>query len=287
MKILLAVDSSAESDLAIKAVAARPWPQGATVEVLSVVESLYSSEVPNLMGTLKHRANETVQAAAQKLRSSGIEASQLVLCGNAKGAIVEHARKVGTGLIVVGSHRVTTIGQFLRGSVARAVVRFAPCSVEIVRGDAGPSAMKILVATDGSQYSEAAARSVAERPWPAGTEVRILSVADHHVRVSAIVNRPHFDAQAMEKLEAEAMKRAQEAVMSAEKIIIEGHLVVSGTVAVPPAAPREIILKEASDWRVNLIVVGSHGHGGLSRLVLGSTSEAVATCALCSVEVIR
>ena len=287
MKILLAVDSSAESDLAIKAVATRPWPHGTTVEVLSVVEPLYASEVPNLMEALKQRADEAVQAAAQQLRSSGIELATRVLYGNAKGAIVEYARQSSTDLIVVGSHRVTTIGQFLRGSVARAVVRFAPCSVEIVRGDAGPGAMKILLATDGSQYSEAAARSVAVRPWPVGTEVRILSVADHHVRVSAVANRPHFDAQAMEKLEAEAMKRAQEAVMSAEKIIIEGHLAVSGTVAVTPPAPREIILNEASDWCANLIVVGSHGHGGLSRLVLGSTSEAIATCALCSVEVIR
>lgn len=287
MKILLAVDSSAESDLAITAVAARPWPQGTTVEVLSVVEPLYASEVPNLMEALKQRADEAVQAAAQQLRLSGMEPATRVLYGNVKGSIVEYARQSGTDLIVVGSHRVTTIGQFLRGSVARAVVRFAPCSVEVVRGDAGPDAMKVLLATDGSQYSDAAARSVAVRPWPAATEVRILSVADHHVRVSAIAKRSRVDIQAMERLEAEAMKSAQEAVISAERIIIEGHLAVSGTVVVPPAAPREIILKEASDWRANLIVVGSHGHGGLSRLLLGSTSEAVATCALCSVDVIR
>ena len=279
MKILLAVDSSAESDLAIKAVAARPWPQSTTVEVLSVVEPLYGSELPNIVEVLKQRANETVQAAAQKLRSSGIEPTTRVLCGNAKGAIVEYARQSGTDLIVVGSHRVTTVRQFLRGSVARAVVRFAPCSVEIVRTEAD-ARMKILLATDGSQYSEVAARSVAERPWPAGSEVRIFSVADHHVRLSAIANRPHFDSQAMETFKEEALKRAQEAVMSAEKIIIEGRLAVSGSVAVPSEDPKERILKEADDWGANFVVVGSHGQGGLTRLLLGSVSEAVTTHAL-------
>jgi len=287
MKILLAVDSSAESDLAIDVVAARPWPQSTAVEVLSVVEPLYASEEPNLIQTLKQRAEDAVQAAAQQLRRSGIEPATRVLCGNAKGAIVEYARQSGTDLIVVGSHTVTTVRQFLRGSVARAVVRFAPCSVEVDRGNAGPGAMKILLATDGSQYSEAAARSIAERPWPAGTEVRIISVADHDLRLSGIANRRHFDAQAMKKLEKVAIQRAQEAVTSAEKIIIEGRLALSGTIAVTAAAPKERILKEADDFGANLIVLGSHGHGGLTRLVLGSVSEAVATLAPCSVEVIR
>jgi hypothetical protein len=38
--------------------------------------------------------------------------------------------------------------------------------------------MKILVATDGSEYSMAALRSVAERPWPVGSEARIISVSE-------------------------------------------------------------------------------------------------------------
>jgi len=286
VKILLAVDSSAESDLAVKVVAARPWPPNTTVEILSVIELLYPSDVPSLMETLNQRADLAVQAAARRLRSSGIQTSTLILSGNAKAAIVDHAAEMSADLVVVGSHGVTTVRRFLHGSVARAVVRFAPCSVEVVRTETGPGAMKILLATDGSQCSEVAARSIAERPWPSGTEVRILSVADHRIRLSATVDRRHFDAGAIEALQEEALKRAQKAVMSAEKIIIQGGLPASGT-AVPSASPKEHILKEASDWGANLIVVGSHGERGLTRLLLGSVSEAVAIHALCSVEVIR
>jgi hypothetical protein len=39
----------------------------------------------------------------------------------------------------------------------------------------------VLLATDGSTYSDAAARSVAERPWPKGTEFRILSVVEQMI----------------------------------------------------------------------------------------------------------
>jgi nucleotide-binding universal stress UspA family protein len=285
MKILLAVDSSAESDLAVSAVAARPWPPNTTVEVFSVVEPLYAWDVPSLMETLNQLADESVQSAARRLRSSGIEPTTLVLCGDAKGTIVDHAAEVGADLVVVGSHGMTTVRRFLLGSVARAVVRFAPCSVEVVRADAGPGAMKILLATDGSQYSELAARSIAHRPWSAGTQVRVLSVGDHPLRM--FVTHDRFDARVMEKLQEEALKRAQEAVRRAEKIIEEGHLPASGLAAPPSATPKELILKEAGDWGANLIVVGSHGQRGLTRLLLGSVSEAVAMHALCSVEVIR
>jgi nucleotide-binding universal stress UspA family protein len=51
--------------------------------------------------------------------------------------------------------------------------------------------------------------------------------------------------------------------------------------------PKELILKEASDWGAHLIVLGSHGRRGLDRLLLGSVSEAIAAHAPCSVEVIR
>ena len=53
------------------------------------------------------------------------------------------------------------------------------------------------------------------------------------------------------------------------------------------ASPKEIILQEAAEWPADLIVLGSHGNSGLTRFLLGSTSEAVATHAPCSVEVIR
>lgn len=287
MKILLAVDSSAESALAIQAVARRPWPPNTTVEVLSVVELPYASDVTPLMETLNQMAELALQAAAQQLRSCGIEPSTLVLSGNAKAAIVDRAAEIGADLVVVGSHGVTTVRRFLHGSVARAVVRFAPCSVEVARTETGPGAMKILLATDGSRYSEIAARSIAERPWPSGTEVRILSVAEHPIRLSASVDRSYFDAGAMKALQEQAMKYAEEAVTFAEKIILEGHLPASGVVAAPSATPKVLILKDAKIWGANLIVVGSHGQLGLTRLLLGSVSEAVAMHAGCSVEVIR
>jgi len=51
--------------------------------------------------------------------------------------------------------------------------------------------------------------------------------------------------------------------------------------------PKWRIVDEAKEWGADSIVVGSHGRRGMTRLLLGSVSEAVAMNADCSVEVVR
>jgi nucleotide-binding universal stress UspA family protein len=91
----------------------------------------------------------------------------------------------------------------------------------------------------------------------------------------------------MDKLRGDAMKRAEDAETGAEEVLANANLAESGTVAASAAAPKEIILQNAEEWGADLIVCGSHGRRGLSRFLLGSVSEAVASHAKCSVEIIR
>jgi nucleotide-binding universal stress UspA family protein len=291
VKILLAVDASAPSETAIRAVAGRPWPPNTAMEVISVVEPSYVWNVPSLVDGLRQGAEEQIQAIANRLRASGCAVTTRMLFGDPKAVIVDHAAEIRADLIVVGSHGTDGLKQFLLGSVANAVVRFAPCSVEIARananGGAGNPVSRVLLATDGSEYSEVAARSVADRPWPAGCEVRVFSVVELHVPLFQAPYPPYLNPHAMEDLRGEAMRRAEQALMAAEQIVVDAGLAESSTVAVPVATPQELILKEAADWGADLIVLGSHGRRGFSRFLLGSVSEAVASHAPCSVEVIR
>jgi nucleotide-binding universal stress UspA family protein len=287
MKILLAVDSPV-SDAAVREVARRPWPPNTTVSVLTVLEPSQIWDVPSLMEGFKETAEETVRSAVDQLRSAGLSATGEVLCGDAKTVIVDYAYKIGAEVIVVGSRGATGFTRFLLGSVASAVAHAAPCSVEVVR--ASPSdepqhkPMKILLATDGSECSQAAARSIAERPWPEGTEIRVISVVEAAVPLLGI---GHLSHAAMENLRADAMRKAEDAEMAAEQVLADAGLQESGTVVVPTATPEELILQSADEWGADLIVCGSHGRRGLSRLLLGSVSEGVASHAKCSVEIIR
>lgn len=287
MKILLALDPPDVSDAVIAEVARRPWPAGSTIDAVSVVEASYVSEVPTLIEALQDAATAAAQKAAGRLQSAGLNATARVLTGDPKAAIVDRAREIGADLVVVGSRGAAGLARILLGGVAAAVARFAPCSVEIVRavdGEPRPAAMKILLATDGSEFSLLAARSLAQRPWPDGTAMRVLSVAELHVPLLQV---PYFSHAAMENLRAQAMRKAEEAEMAAEEILADAGLEESGTVAVPAATAEEIILQNAEEWGADLIVCGSHGRRGVSRFLLGSVSEAIASHAKCSVEIIR
>jgi nucleotide-binding universal stress UspA family protein len=164
--------------------------------------------------------------------------------------------------------------------------------VEIVRpktpGTTGARARGILLATDGSDCSVQAARSIAERPWPAGTEVRVLNVVELTLPTTrALFEPPFVDAALMESLREEAMTKSQAAVDSAKETLSAAGLEVSDSISVLLTGPKTLILEEAQAWGADLIVLGSHGRRGVDRFLLGSVSEGVALHAPCSVEVIR
>jgi len=98
---------------------------------------------------------------------------------------------------------------------------------------------------------------------------------------------PGLDTEHMESQRAAAMKRTEEAIDSALKILEAAGLTTSESISVLLATPKELILQEAAEWPADWIVLGSHGSSGLSRFLIGSTSETVATHATCSVEVVR
>ena len=150
--------------------------------------------------------------------------------------------------------------------------------------------MKILLATDGSEYSNAAARSVAARLWPADSELRIISVAElppilpnqmTDASLSAI-----YPESLLQELSLFAETQAEEAVQKARETLRSSVRVAEGAFT-PVGDARLAILDEAKAWNADLIVLGAHGRHGLARVLLGSVSENVAMHAHCSVEVIR
>ena len=145
--------------------------------------------------------------------------------------------------------------------------------------------MKILIAVDGSPYGEAAIRSVAARPWPAGSEARVLSVVDW---TSGPGIRDSLPQNILEEMEASG--RAHAAAIADRAIArfreSEAQIMpIDKVVLVGPA--KTVILEEAERWGADLIVLGSHGYRGYKRFLLGSVSQAVAAEARCSVEIVR
>jgi len=290
MKLLVAVDHSEACQSVLKEVAARPWPVRTCVEVLNVVEPTHMWTMSETVENALQRSNDLVHRGAEELRGWDLEAGGVSLKGDAKRVILDRAKETSADLVFVGSQVGSSLTHFLLGNVAAAVVSHAPCSVEIVRTKEGklPGVHKILLATDGSEFSERAARSIAERPWPTGTEVEVISVVELHLGTTqALFEPPFVDNDQLEQQRAEGMKRAEVAVASAVEILSKSFPKVSESISVLLGGPRNVIIDEADKCGADLIVVGSHGHRGFERFLLGSVSEGIARHAHCSVEVIR
>jgi nucleotide-binding universal stress UspA family protein len=142
--------------------------------------------------------------------------------------------------------------------------------------------MKILLAIDGSAPSQDAIDEVAHRPWPSASKLLILSViqpytppATEIVLASATLEEVRQrQAQDAEQFTRKARERIGASGLSVETAVREGD-------------PRTAIIDAADEWQADLIVVGSHGRTGLTRLVMGSVAQAVVAHAHCSVEVVR
>jgi nucleotide-binding universal stress UspA family protein len=290
MKILIAIDSSASSNAVISEISARRWPEGTEARVLSVVGSVaaYSgvSHIEPLADVETEAAKALVKSAVDRLTSRGLEANWVVTKGSPRTAIVDYAREWGPDFVFIGSHGHGGLTRFFLGSVAKTVLRHAPSSVGILRPFNGDRlakvGMKILVATDGSKYSEAAVRSVAERPWPKGTKIKLVSVIDPS---DLIIGPLYGVAEVIGRADEMKKEIAQDALSAAGSILNSAGLKSAGVALTGDAKAR--IIDEAKEWEADLIVVGAQGRSGIDRILQGSVSEAVAIHAHCSVEVIR
>lgn len=308
MKVLLAVDGSPFSLAAVDEAARMPWPKGTDVKIISAVEM----PTPVVVGTLPMPDNyyaewekalddqavaNTARAVARFYANGGTEISvaATTIKGDPKMAILEEAEHWGADLLIVGTHGYNAFERFWLGSVSRAIASHAHCSVQIVRQAKnadqlnGQKAMRVLLAVDGSDCGNLAVDEIAERPWPAGSEVCVLSAI--HLPMTPTPETWALPDNYYAQVEKDGRIYAEEVTGKAIAQLKESNgwrqvpLTLTSKAIVGHA--EEVIINTAKEWNADLIVLGSHGYRGFRKFLLGSVSQAVASHANCSVEIVR
>ena len=147
--------------------------------------------------------------------------------------------------------------------------------------------MKILLAIDGSDCSQAAARAVIAQFPPEGAEVRVVTADEWPNRLPTSLAFAEGPNAASDILTLRDQRRCQgEELVSraAQQLRTAGF---ETSTAVRDGDARHAILDAAVEWGPDLIVVGSHGRTGMDRFLLGSVSESIVRHAPCSVQVVR
>lgn len=297
-KVLVAVDFSDESEVAVKQALDIARQQGASLTLLHVgvvpeqpvgIPSSMQTTVNEYMSLVnEHLAadRKRLQTLNERISGQGAEISQMVLDGIPADGIPKAAAEVGADLVITGTHGRTGVKRFFLGSVAEKVVRLSQKSVLVARSlkDESGGYKRMLVATDFSETSERALEMAVSLARP-GAVIDVL-----HCWYLPPLSYPYYAptksasdliVSVRESIVASNAKRGAELIGGYQDAgcEISFHLLES--------APAPGIQERLEKHEYDLVVMGSHGRRGARRLLLGSVAELTVRHAPCSVLVVH
>lgn len=157
--------------------------------------------------------------------------------------------------------------------------------------------MRVLIAYDGSAYADAALDDLRSAGLPPEADALIVSVSDGLMKTSspiaevagtALVSRRVTSAIAVAQEQAvRLLTEARAFASQARKRVLSYFPRWKVRTRILEGSPSRVLLREAEQWKPDLIIVGSQGRSALGRFFLGSVSKALATKASSSVRVAR
>ena len=212
-------------------------------------------------------------------RVEGVRVETVSRVGSPTSEVLSTIAAVDDPLVVMTSHGRTGAGRMVMGSVANRIVRDAQCPVLVVRSQSQPPSAeprfdRALVPLDGSAFSEHALDRGLAAIAPAGQ-----ALALHLVRIieAPVVRVPGPDVPLDYGLVGEytdAMKDEATQYLAGMTETL-GRRGITVTSEVREGRISDEILAAADEQRSDLIVMSTHGRGGISRLFFGSVAEKV------------
>lgn len=275
MKILLAIDGSDHSYEAVRAL--KFLARAEELHVLHVLD-VPTQAYPMMMPEVARELYETVE---RNMREDGTRLLKRILSllppgtgpvtdhlvvGSPADQIVALSEQLHADIILLGTRGLGPIKERLIGSVAHRVLTFAPGAKLILPGPM-KALSQILLPLQGPHDAEHAWRFLQQKPFRESATITLFTVLPH--------TRPPWpvDAASVKEMESYALDRAREFLTdTAAKLNPLGY---HTRVAAALGTPVEGILQEAKTANADLILAGSRGRHGVTRMVLGSVSHAL------------
>lgn len=275
MKILLAVDGSDHSYEAVRSLKYLARAEELlVVHVLDVPTPAYPMMMPEVAQELYETVERNMREDGNRLLDRIVSllpmdagpVTKHLAVGSPADQIVALAEQHKVDLTLLGTRGLGPIKERLIGSVAHRVLTFAPGAKLIL-----PAPMKalnqILLPLQGSQDADQALRFLQQKPFREPVTIVLFTILPH--------TRPPWpvDAASAEQMETRALQNARDFLSEmAAKLTAMGYQARSSAAL---GTPVDGILKEAKASNADLILLGSRGRHGVTRMVLGSVSHAL------------
>lgn len=228
-----------------------------------------TSELSEAEQYLSYVGDSITETTVEKVVVYGDPVEQIVGAGRSDSDSPE-SRPV----IVIASHGRSGLGRLLLGSVALKVAERATCPVFVVRALRSPvpassdiSLNKVLVALDGSSFSEAVIDPLRHMLGHDGVSLHLIRVVDPD-------RNPVTGDPAEKDEEGRTTRETAERYLSAmaDRLRAHGYRVSWDVVEGNPAQRLNSV---ADDIQADVIALATHGYSGLKRLAIGSVAEEV------------
>lgn len=225
-----------------------------------------------------------LEAVAGPLRRQGRRVETAFVIGDPATAIVAAAGDCD--LVVMTTHGRGAGGRALFGSVADRVVRHSPVATLVVRGGDHPAALppltRLVVPLDGSPAAEQALPLATRLANDLGVPVHLIRVVAPDavrdaLRAGAVVRSAVAAAHEAARREAEVYRSTQERTLRNRDIPVSGEVRLG--------LPADELLEAVGTG--DLVVMTTHGHGGLRRWLLGSVADKLVRAAPAPVLLVR
>ncbi len=290
MKLLLPTDGSEYSESAARFLTHLALATDDEVTVLHVINWVpFRDDVASYYASLKHIkqdiAPKILDSTVDILKPLPAKISTALIEGYPDKAIVEAAENAGADLIVMGARGLKGIKQLITGSVTKSVAVNSPKPVLVIKPSQfeAPARLKILFATDGSDYADAAGKFLASMPFHRDSDITVLNVA--WSAISDIPERLYLEMEekvkeAVASVRSVEYKASEKILEAAVKHLQERFTYVNGLTRV--GDPSIEILSMAEALKTDIIVMGCRGLKGLKGM-LGSVSRNIIRHSKCSV----
>jgi nucleotide-binding universal stress UspA family protein len=278
-KILVAVDGSESSRNALLQAFRLAVDEKCWITVTSVVPP-YEGEieilgVKDIRAALRKPCDDALDEARKLAETERALIKTVCEEGDIHERIVDLADAENCDLIIMGRRGIRPVELMLVGVVTARVIGHTQRDVLVVPNGTKVGWKTIVLATDGSRYSAAAAEHAIEFAKAYGGELRVLSVVD--VPTEFYAEAPAAVEDLVRKAKgfvADVKKQAEAAGVKTETYVGE-------------AEAYQAINNLAREQKADMIVLGSHGRTGLRRLLMGSVTEKVIGYAPCPVLVVK
>lgn len=275
---LIGVDGSEQSKTALAWGLARATERGADVELLHVADDSFLSESVAFLSEAQQASEQMLAAEIEHARGMGFtgKITGTALVGHPIAEVEEASRRAD--LLILGAHSGSRLAGSFFGTRAVKAAATAHCPVAVIpqfepRPNAG-----VVVGIDGSDASKVAIAYAAEE-----ASFRGIPLVAVYAWMPPLT--PGLEYLWSEELVESQRAAAEEAIAIGVAGLAERYpdLVIQREIVQAPPVAALVQAAEGAE----LLVVGSRGRGGLTRLLLGSVSHGVLQALPCPVIVTR